>query len=236
MGFQAVIRSDILKYLRGAQGFHHALDDTLARLESQTRMSSQRLQNTGKPGRKAKQRRSRGTRIDARPAIYQQTSGGWVVRALGAARRFSSRKRAEKELHKHTFGSAAKVCVIEGLGGSVESRYNSTHKCTMHQPSYKTFKQTHSGHRHHKHARKHHREARASSRAKTQGQHHGSQGWQAPGHVTKHAGSSRKQHKEARASRRTKAQHHHQRTQGKHAQGPSHRHGGRKHGHKARRT
>lgn len=33
--------------------------------------------------------------------IYQQASGGWVVRPMGAARRYSSRKLAEEALHKH---------------------------------------------------------------------------------------------------------------------------------------
>ena len=47
----------------------------------------------------------------------------------------------------------------------MESRYNSTHKGTMYQPSYKTFKQAHSGHRntknHKKQSNKHYAKAKA---------------------------------------------------------------------------
>jgi len=253
------LRNDILTYLRSAQGMHYALDDTLARLESQARSSSKNKQVTRKTNRRGVRGKKGGTRIKTRPAIYQQPSGGWVVQALGAVRRFSSRKRAEKALQKHTYGSRAKACITEGLGGSVESRHNSTHKGTMHQPSYKTFKQSHSGHYHHKHShpghtqhkhgrnhtKRHSQKAQASHRHRAQQQ---AQGWQATASHTPGRQDNNKKHMEARASSKPRSRHHHKQAKGRKASGSGRKPGGRKTsgsgrkpggkkpGHQARRT
>ena len=92
-----------------------------------------------------------------RQHIYQQESGGWVVRDMGAGRRYSSKKNAEKALRKHRFKISAKACVSKGLGGSVVSRYQSTmgiNKSTRYQNQNKTSRNTSYKQRNHKQTKK----------------------------------------------------------------------------------
>ena len=263
-GFVA-LRGDILQYLHGIRDLHYALGDTLARLESQSRVATRKTKLTKKTSRRPAQRAVLGTRIDARPEIYQQASGGWVARPMGAARRFSSRKRAAEALRKHRYRSSARACLTEHLGGSVESRYNSTHRGTKYHPSYKTFRQPHSGHRnpkhHRKQSKKHYHKAKACELKtcnqpvelgickKTQGRkkacslkHHRlhksqSKVAKAGNKLHKAKAPSKARHKQKpKASHKAKASHNSTRGPGLQKQAPYRKKGGRKAKQRARRT
>ena len=90
-----------------------------------------------------------------RPDVYQQKSGGWVVKPLGAKRRYHSKAKAEEALRGYHCEMTAKACLSAELGGSVEPRYTSTpetRNSTRYQgPSYKTHKQAPLNQNSHKH-------------------------------------------------------------------------------------
>ena len=98
----AQMRKDIIKYLARHSGAHTAIAALLGRLQS--RSKSRTI--------------SRRNRAASRPEFYQRQSGGWVARALGSQRVFSTRKRAVSALRKEKRDSA-KASGIRGLGGSV---------------------------------------------------------------------------------------------------------------------
>ena len=140
---------------------------------------------------------------------------------------------------------------------SVESRYNSTQKGTMYQHSYKTFKQSHSGHRNTKNHRKQSNKHFAQAKACSLKHHklHKSQGKNAKarnkGHKAKtsskarhkqkprasHKAPSKARHKQKpKASHKAKTSHNSPRGPGLQRQAPHRRKGGRKAKHKIKRT